>query len=125
MLWPMPHFLIEIVQRPARPEDALELVGAPFDTGKPPPLVEDDRPGPDRGEEKTQHHKLDDDVGAQEQPHMEKSMAAASTVVSVMIWAVVAGSIQIASPCVQARCRERHIADAASASGQLARRALP
>ena len=58
---------IEFVERLARPEHLLELVGFAACAAEGEQLLDDDRPRPDRGEQQADHHELDDDVGLQEQ----------------------------------------------------------
>ena len=59
--------LDEAVDIVGLPEVALEGGIALADAADPQRMGDDDRPGPDAGEDEPGHHRLDDDVGPQEQ----------------------------------------------------------
>ncbi len=71
------ELLIELVQRLARPEDLLEPRGLALEAGERDPFVDDDRPGPERGQQQEHHHGFDDDAGAQEALDDREAAAAA------------------------------------------------
>jgi hypothetical protein len=58
---------VEFLQRLARPEDLLEAVEREVHALVGDHLVDDDRPGPDRGDDQADHHELDDETGLHEQ----------------------------------------------------------
>ena len=58
---------VELIQRRAGPEGALEGVGLALEAEEPEALLEDHGPAPERGHEEEQDHHLDDGVGLQEQ----------------------------------------------------------
>ena len=65
--------LVELLERLARPEHGLELVHLPLGAGVEQELVDDDRPAPDRGDEQSEDHQLDDDVRLPEQGEQRES----------------------------------------------------
>ena len=58
----------QVLERAARPERLLELLGAGAQAAQAHQLAEDDGPAPERGQDQQHHHALDDDVGVEEQP---------------------------------------------------------
>ena len=61
------EIVVELVEGAAGPEGLLELDGEAAGAGVAEALVEDDRPAPERRDQKDHDHGLDDDVGLQEQ----------------------------------------------------------
>ena len=85
---------VEVVERRARPEGALER-RAPCGAARPRPegLVEDHRPAPDRGEHQQRHHHLDDDVGLDDQrPQAEADRSSPARLTAVTALSSIAQS---------------------------------